>query len=900
MAVDLDQQGLGAAAVMSRALAEATTLADALDGVTRAAADGVGATVAVVRLADIAEEHLAARAVVSGSAALGAVLEGSRLRAADVSGEADEAGDLPPTLRAAAAQAGVEAALLVPVSVDGRLAGTLELMRPRQSFTAEERLLARLAADHVATAIRAFGPGLRDGGADTATGHVLDLTGEALVVGADEQETAGEVARVTVEATSADGCLVWRDDADEGLSLVAGHGATEALFEGKALSLAEHALSISGAASVEQVPGLAAVVSLPAGQRPAYVLQLFFPEAAALTKDVVAQLGTFAVRAAHALRAGDRSSTVKLELERTRALLDLVARANEELSLSHTLETAIERVADLLAVERTGVYLRQEGRLLSAAGRALAGPHGPIAERVLEIALAGFPRRGMVSIDDAAADPRLAALRTELAETAIEAAVGVPLLVPNEVVGLLAVYPERGRTLSAHETALLAALAAQLAVAVQNARLHEQATALGAELEQVLSLERQAARQLGSLYEISRSFAQSLSLEATLDAVARTVVELLEVDAAVIRMPDARGETLVPRALHIADAQLAEALHTILSRPQPLEALPRRELLTGQAIVLDPPTASRLAAHQVLTPFLAKGSTAVVLPIATPAELLGTVELVSLDPGRPITRETIDVGLSVAAHAALAIENARLYQQQKEFSDTMQRSLLPREEPQLDGIDVGQVYASSARVDVGGDLYDFLALEDGRLAVVLGDVTGHGVDAAADMAMAKFVFRSLAREHPEPGAFLAAANDVVCGEIPSGKFITMLYLTVDPRTGELACASAGHPRPRLVLVDGEVRTVAASGLALGIEPGQDYGEARATLGPGDSVVLYTDGVVEARNDGELYGSERLDAVLIARRERTAKEVALGVLEDCRAFGGELADDCAIVVVKRTT
>ena len=103
----------------------------------------------------------------------------------------------------------------------------------------------------------------------------------------------------------------------------------------------------------------------------------------------------------------------------------------------------------------------------------------------------------------------------------------------------------------------------------------------------------------------------------------------------------------------------------------------------------------------------------------------------------------------------------------------MQRSLLPRVYPKLEGIEVGDVYESSARLDVGGDVYDFLTLDDGRLAVALGDVTGHGIDAAADMAMAKFVFRSLAREHPEPGDFLSAANEVVVGEVALSKFITM-------------------------------------------------------------------------------------------------------------------------------
>ena len=217
----------------------------------------------------------------------------------------------------------------------------------------------------------------------------------------------------------------------------------------------------------------------------------------------------------------------------------------------------------------------------------------------------------------------------------------------------------------------------------------------------------------------------------------------------------------------------------------------------------------------------------------------------------------------------------------------------------MPGLELGTVYESAARVDVGGDVYDFLVLADGRLAVVLGDVTGHGIDATADMAMAKFVFRSLAREHSLPGDFLAHANDVVVGEIATGKFITMAYLTIEPG-GEVSCASAGHPRPRLVLPDGRVEEVAVGGLALGIDAGMDYEAVHAALPVGGSVVLYTDGVIESRAGRELYGSARLDDVLAARSGLDAQSLAEAILEDCRAFGGgELADDCAIVVVKRT-
>ena len=201
---------------------------------------------------------------------------------------------------------------------------------------------------------------------------------------------------------------------------------------------------------------------------------------------------------------------------------------------------------------------------------------------------------------------------------------------------------------------------------------------------------------------------------------------------------------------------------------------------------------------------------------------------------------------------------------------------------------------------MGGDVYDFLVLEDGRLAVVLGDVTGHGIDATADMAMAKFVFRSLAREHPEPAEFLAAANEVVVGEVAQSKFVSMLYVTVDPANGAVACASAGHPWPRIVDSTGAVRALRAGGMVLGVDSNQAYDEIRETMPVGAALVLYTDGVVEARRGSELYGDDRLDAAVASRAMLPAEELAEAIVADCRDFaGGGLTDDCAVVVIRRT-
>jgi len=870
------------------------SLDGALGSIAARTAEVTGADVVVVRLVDDSG-NAGARAVHAESAALRAELEGSRLPARAVPAEPLEALDkLRPPLLRAAEQLGASGVLQLPVREGNAVVGTLELLRRRGEFDGRERMLALAAADEIALARRAFGDG---GGAATAAPDLLGLAGDALAAGSDEARAADQVATLAAEATGASACVVWRYE-QQGPVLAALSGTT--LPAAVALEAVGRARDVPGSLAVESLEEGGAVVTLQLGEPPQGALQLLLAEEPHPSDPLLDRLGIFAVRAAHALRAGERRQTLSVELERARALLTIVGQAISQLSLAHTLDTAIEHVSGLLEAERLAVYLSSEpGRLEPAAERELTGPHARVAERLLELLLGPARGRGLLGIPYAASDPRLSGVLDVLEELGLEAAIAVPLLVRDDLIGLLAVYPAAGRELTENEEQLLRALAAQLAVAVQNARLHEETKLAHEERKVALEAEREASRRLQALYEISRAFSESLSLELTLEAVTRTIVETLGVDAASLRMPDGRGEVLEPVAMHVREERLAEPLKAILSLPQPLSPVRPNVFRSGRAILLDPRSAASLGpAHEPLVPFLEKGSTAAVIPLATQAEILGTLTLVSLDPDRPIDGATLEAASSIAGQAALALDNARLYQQQKQFADSMQRSLLPREQPQADGLDVGAVYASSARMEVGGDVYDFLELADGRLAVVLGDVTGHGIDAAADMAMAKFVFRSLAREHPEPSEFLAAANEIVLEEIGDGKFITMLYVTADGGAGEVACASAGHPSPRIVRA-GAVEPLGLHGLALGIEGGQAYEAERVTLAPGDAAVLFTDGLLEARREGELYGEERLDASLAKHASLPAEELAVALVEDCRAFGGELADDCAVVVLKRT-
>ncbi|MGA9761500.1 MAG: SpoIIE family protein phosphatase [Gaiellaceae bacterium] len=733
------------------------------------------------------------------------------------------------------------------------------------------------------------------GGEHKPAKAAAQLLADALVAGLDPDGLPRRLGTLVAAATSAQQVLLWLGDHGEPAQL-----GTSAVLSSSDLDAArERATRVreQGRPLREQLSGGLAV-AFPLGLEPLGVMEARFSEEAHTSEAELQIVQTLAARVAGVLGEAALHRDLAEELERTQALLSFSGEAMSQLAVEPALNAALERIADLLGIKRVAVYLNGEDGLHTAAARGLQGAHERIARRLLELALASGRLSSGVIVENAPADKRLKSLREALAESGVEAAFALPLEAANEVIGLLALYPSKDGIPDESERALLEALRNQLAAAVHRASLHEQATLLGSELEHSLRAERQAAAQLRALYEISRAFAQSLSLQATLEAAAKTIAELVGVDVAVLYMPDERQENMEARALHVARGDLEEPMQAILGRSLPLSGDIARVIREGLVVRLAHDAAEADDSLRLLGPFLEGGSTAIVLPVATPKEVLAAVTLISLSPEQPIRDETIEVALAIVGQAALAIDNARLYEQQKAFADAMQRSLLPDYEPEIEGLDVGAVYAPSARVEIGGDVYDFMVLEDGALAVALGDVTGHGVDAAADMAMVKFTFRSLVRRYPEPGAFLAAVNEVVLEEVELGKFVTMIYMKVDPARTELVCASAGHPRPRLLRADGTVESLPVGGLALGIVGGQSYDEIRIPYAPGDAVVLYTDGVIEARRERELYGTPRLDDFLHRHAHLGARELADAVLADCREFaGGPLFDDCAVVVVR---
>jgi sigma-B regulation protein RsbU (phosphoserine phosphatase) len=225
----------------------------------------------------------------------------------------------------------------------------------------------------------------------------------------------------------------------------------------------------------------------------------------------------------------------------------------------------------------------------------------------------------------------------------------------------------------------------------------------------------------------------------------------------------------------------------------------------------------------------------------------------------------------------------------------IQQGLLLEAVPQLPGWEISAV--STPARDLGGDLYDFLPLGDGWHGVMIGDVSGKGLPAALRMAVARTVFRHEARRGEPPGATLAAVNRGIISEIPQG-MVTMLYAVLDTHRGLIRMANAGHTYP--VLLNGCIEELELSGLPLGVDTDSDYDETTAIIRPGTTVLLYTDGVIEAGSPSEEYfGYDRLAALLADHANQRPRALVAALLHELRGWsGGSQSDDITVVVLRR--
>jgi serine phosphatase RsbU (regulator of sigma subunit) len=241
-------------------------------------------------------------------------------------------------------------------------------------------------------------------------------------------------------------------------------------------------------------------------------------------------------------------------------------------------------------------------------------------------------------------------------------------------------------------------------------------------------------------------------------------------------------------------------------------------------------------------------------------------------------------------------ERARMEQEMR-TAQHIQQSLLPRQAPALPGWQFTPYYKPAR--EVGGDFYDFLALDDGRLGIFIGDVAGKGVPAALVMATTRTLLRSAAHAGAAPAQVLAAANELLTADIPPGMFVTCFYALLEPASGQMRYANAGHELPYLCR-GGQVTAVRATGMPLGIMPGSVYEEFELALVPGDCALFHSDGLVEAHNpQRQMFGVPRLVALLQDHPAPAAIiDILLAELGRFTAGAGEQEDDLTLLTVVR--
>ena len=242
------------------------------------------------------------------------------------------------------------------------------------------------------------------------------------------------------------------------------------------------------------------------------------------------------------------------------------------------------------------------------------------------------------------------------------------------------------------------------------------------------------------------------------------------------------------------------------------------------------------------------------------------------------------------------IERERI-EQELRVARLIQQTLLPKEIPELPGWQISSYYQPAR--EVGGDFYDFLYFEDGRMGIVIGDVTDKGVPAALVMATTRSILRSIAHASISPGKVLEQANDLLHPDIPPKMFVTCLYAILDPVSGHLEYANAGHDLPHW-RHNGKVTELRATGMPLGLMPEMFYEEKEVTLGAGDSVLFYSDGLVEAHNpQREMFGFPRLARLLEEKGHGTpAIDYLLAELSVFTGKDWEQEDDVTLVTLRR--
>jgi phosphoserine phosphatase RsbU/P len=485
--------------------------------------------------------------------------------------------------------------------------------------------------------------------------------------------------------------------------------------------------------------------------------------------------------------------------------------------------------------------------------------------------------RQAILIDDVTKDPSYIAaipnVRSELA---------VPLITKNRVIGVIDLEAREPGYFTAEHSQLLTLIASRMAAGIENAQLYTRTT--------------RQARILLLLNEISRELTSILNLDELLGRIAELLRRLIDYQMFSILLVDSSGEKLQ----HRFSLRFNENVH--LKHEVPLgQGLVGYAANSRQAVLV--PDVSKDPRYILLNP---ETKSELAVPLIYKDKVIGVLDLEHTRRGF-FTEEHKRTMTTLAAQVAIAIENARLYEEvarqerrlERDLSlaRELQMRLLPPSRPKLAHLDVAAKFVPARAI--GGDLYDFIPYSLSRLGIVIGDVSGKGAPAAIYAALVSGILRSHAPIEPDPAEMLSAVNLSLAERRIEAQFVSLIYAVWDDAQQTLTVANSGLPRPVHVHA-GRIEAIEATGLPLGLFDEASYDEFSFRTKPGDMFVFFSDGILDARNrKGELFGRGRAEMIIADCAEKSADCVVDALFKAAaeHSAGVETFDDQTVVAIK---
>ncbi len=486
--------------------------------------------------------------------------------------------------------------------------------------------------------------------------------------------------------------------------------------------------------------------------------------------------------------------------------------------------------------------------------------------------------RQTVLINDVRTDPPyIAGVPNVCAELA------VPLITKNRVIGVIDLEAREPGSFTEEHSRLLTLIASRMAAVIENAQLYTRTT--------------RQARILLLLNEISRELTSILNLDELLGRIAELLRRLIDYQMFSILLLDSSGEILQ----HRFSLRFHENIH--LKHDVPLgRGLVGAAVQSKQAVLV--PDVTKDSRYVELNP---ETRSEMAVPLIYKDKVIGVLDLEHTRRGF-FTEEHKRTITTLAAQMAIAIENARLYEEIARQERRLERDLalarelqvrlLPQTRPKLGHLEVAAKFVPARAI--GGDLYDFIPYSMSRLGIVIGDVSGKGAPAAIYAALVSGILRSHAPIEPSPGEMLSAVNMSLAERRIEAQFVSLIYAVWDDEHRRLTVANSGLPRPIYMHSDGNNEVIEATGLPLGLFDEADYDEFEFRMKPGDMFVFFSDGILDARNrSGELFGRGRVEQIVSECTGRSADCVVDSLFKAVaeHSAGVETFDDQTVVAIR---